>query len=84
MKGFHIVCTVVVFVGCLIPMDAAWALADITMGLMTLINLPACTVLSRTAILALKDYEKKRQEGKDPVFHAADIGLDPETLSCWK
>ena len=31
MKIFYVFCTLIVFVGAMIPMDAAWAMADITM-----------------------------------------------------
>ena len=84
MRCFHIGCTVVVLLGALIPMNAAWAAADITMGGMTLINLPTCMLLGKIAIDTLKDYEKQRKEGKTPVFKASDIGLNEEELDYWK
>ncbi len=84
MTVFHVICAVIVFAGALIPMDAAWALADITMGLMTLINLPSCVLLSGTAIRALRDYEKQKKEGKNPVFRAHDIGIYDGVLDFWK
>ena len=64
--------------------DAAWSLADITMGGMTLINLPACVALSGVVIKAYKDYEKQKAQGLDPVFKAESIGMDPEELDFWK
>ena len=84
MSFFHVMCAAIIFVGAVIPMDAAWAMADITMGGMTLINLPACMLLSKVAIKTLKDYEKQKREGRDPVFLAKDIGLDPDQLDMWK
>jgi len=84
MTVFHMLCVVIVFVGAVTPMDAAWALADITMGGMTLINLPACIILGGIVIKALKDYENQKKEGKDPVFKAKDIGLDDSNLDFWK
>ena len=84
MRCFHICCAVVVLFGAVIPMNAAWAAADITMGCMTLINLPACMFLGKVAIDTLKDYEKQKKEGKQPVFKASDIGLDTEELDFWK
>ena len=81
---FKLCCVGVIFAGAVISMDAAWALADITMGGMTLINLPACMILGKVAINALRDYEKQRKEGKNPVFHAKDIGLNEEELDFWK
>ena len=84
MRIFYIVCVVIIFVGAIIPMNLAWALADITMGGMTLINIPCCMILSGVAIKALKDFEKQKKLKRDPVFRAKDIGLDPEKLSFWK
>lgn len=84
MRIFYIGCVVIIFVGAIIPMNLAWALADITMGGMTLINIPCCMILSGVAIKALKDFEKQKKLKRDPVFRAKDIGLDPEKLSFWK
>ena len=81
MQFIHLICVLVIFAGAIIPMDAAWALADISMGLMTLINLPACFLLSSTVIKALKDYEQQRQYVEHPVFKAKSINL--EGLDCW-
>lgn len=84
MKAFHVVCAAVVFAGAVMPMEACWALADITMGGMTLINIPTCMALSGVAIKACKDYEKQRKEGIDPVFVAKNIGMDDSKLDFWK
>lgn len=84
MRIIHILCVIVVFVGAIIPMDAAWAAADITMGGMTLINLPVCMLLGKIAIDCLKDYETQRKAGQNPVFKAKAIGLDQEKLDYWK
>ncbi len=84
MTGFYIVCIIVIFAGALMEMSFAWTIADITMGFMTLINIPCCFVLSKQVFAALRDYEKQKKEGKDPHFRAADIGLDTSVLSFWK
>ena len=84
MFVWRIICAVVIFFGAIIPMDAAWAAADITMGLMAMINVPSCLALGRVAVDASKDYARQKKEGKNPVFHAADIGLDPDKLDFWK
>ena len=75
MKIFHALCVLVIFAGAITPMDACWALADITMGGMTLINLPACVAMSGIMIKCLRDYETKKKQGINPRFKAADIGL---------
>lgn len=60
------------------------AMADITMGGMTLINLPTCMLLGKIAIDCLRDYEKQKKLGKDPVFKAASLGLEDEEVDFWK
>ena len=84
MTGFYIFCIAVIFAGALMEMSFAWTIADITMGLMTLINIPCCFMLSKQVFAALRDYEKQKKAGKDPHFLAKDIGIDTEVLSFWK
>lgn len=84
MTFFYIGCIAIIFVGALVEMDLAWSLADITMGCLTLINIPCCTILSGIAIKALRDFESQKKRRLNPVFHAKNIGLDPEKLNCWK
>ena len=84
MRIFHLLCAFVIFLGATISMDAAWAMADITMGGMTLINLPVCVLLGKIAIDCLKDYEKQRKMGQEPIFKATSIGLNEEEFDFWK
>lgn len=85
MKAFRIVTAIVVFIGAGLTMDMAWAIADILMACMALINLPSIVVLGGVALAVMKDYEKQKKEGKNPVFHAKDIpGLDVSRLDFWK
>jgi AGCS family alanine or glycine:cation symporter len=71
-----------VLLGALNSMDVAWSLADITMGLEAIVNIVAIVLLGRIAFDALKDYEKQKAEGKDPVFHEKNIGIDNTDI--WK
>lgn len=84
MNIFYLCATVIIFVGAIIPMDAAWAAADITMGGMTLINLPVCMLMGKIAIGCLRDYGKQKKQGKNPIFKASSIGLDEAELDFWK
>jgi len=61
----------------------AWDIADVLMAFMCLINIPACLLLGNVAVAALKDYVEQKKAGKDPVFKAADIGLDASKLDYW-
>jgi len=71
-----------VLLGAMNSMDVAWSLADITMGLEAVVNIIAILLLSRIAIAALKDYERQKALGVDPVFHEQNIGLD--NTDVWK
>lgn len=79
---YHCIAALVIFVGAGLNADLLWNIADITMGGMTIINMPVILILSRYAMRALKDYEKQRKSGKEPVFHAKDINL-PHKVDYW-
>ena len=73
-----------VMFGVLASLDLAWSLADITMGLMTICNLIAISLLSRQAFLLLKDYIAQKQKGIiSPVFDKNSIPELTEKAECW-
>ncbi|MBR2293537.1 MAG: alanine:cation symporter family protein [Clostridia bacterium] len=82
-RSYYVIASVLIFVGAGLSADLLWNIADVTMGLMALINIPVILFLGKYAFRALKDYEKQRKEGKAPEFHAKDIGLPHET-DYWK
>ena len=49
MTAFRAVCVVAIFVGAGMSMAAVWAIADILMGFMCLINIPACLIFWATS-----------------------------------
>ena len=81
-RVYHIILSLIIFAGAILSADLLWNIADITMGAMTIINIPVILILSKYAFRALKNYEKQRKDGKEPVFLAKDIGLD--NTECWK
>ena len=83
MLIYHILASLIILIGAVLSADLLWNIADITMGLMALINIPVILILSKYAIRAIKDYDRQRKEGKRPVFYADSIGLPHET-DCWK
>ncbi len=76
---YHIIGAVVVFIGAGLSADLLWSIADITMGGMTIINMPVILILGKYAFKALKDYEKQRKNGDTPVFKAKNINLPHKT-----
>ena len=82
MRIYHIAASLVILFGAVLSADLLWGIADITMGFMTLINIPVIFLLSKYALRALDDYEAQRQKGQEPVFHAKDIEL-PHPVDYW-
>ncbi len=76
---YYVIASLVIFVGAGLSADLLWGIADITMGGMTIINMPIIIFLSKYAVRALKDYEKKTKLGGEITFNKKDIGLTQET-----
>jgi AGCS family alanine or glycine:cation symporter len=64
-----------VFFGCVRTATIAWDLGDMGVGIMAWLNVIAIIILQKPALLALKDYEKQKKAGKDPVFDPAALGI---------
>lgn len=73
-----------VMVGAVASLDFVWAIADITMGMMTICNLAAILILGKYAIVALNDYREQRLRGYDPTYHTSTIPEIAEKTPCWK
>lgn len=82
MLIFRIFAVLVILLGAMSEVKLAWDISDFLMGIMALINLPSILVLSKKAIDCLKDYEKQRSKGKNPIFKSDDIGI-MDKLDYW-
>ncbi|MBO5733896.1 MAG: alanine:cation symporter family protein [Clostridia bacterium] len=80
---YYIIASLVIFIGAGLSADLLWGIADITMGVMTIINIPVIIILGKYALRALDDFDKKCKSGKEMTFHVQDIGLPHET-DCWR
>ena len=76
---YYVVASFAILIGAGLSADLLWGIADITMGGMTLINMPIILYLGKYAIRALKDYEKKLKKGGNITFNKNDIDLPHET-----
>lgn len=79
MSVYYIVASAIIFIGAGLSADLLWGIADITMGAMTIINMPVILYLGKYAFKALKDYESQRKAGEEPVFKAKSIDLLDKT-----
>ena len=77
---FRVLVLMAIGIGALARLDAVWGLADISMGLMAMVNLVAIVLLGRWAFAALRDYNDQVTAGRDPVFIAEEAGLPGQLL----
>ncbi len=80
---YRIIASALILLGAGLNAGLLWNISDVLMGAMTIINIPVIIILGKYAIRALKDYEKQKKEGKEPVFRAKDIDL-PHEVDYWK
>ncbi len=80
---YYIIAALIIFIGSGLSADVLWGIADVTMGAMALINIPVIVILSKYALRALADYERKVKSGEPMSFKASDIEL-PHEVDCWK
>ena len=80
---YYIIASLIILLGAGLSAGLLWNIADITMGAMTLVNIPVIVILSKYVVGALKDYEKQRKAGEQPVFKAENINL-PDKVDFWQ
>ncbi|USD59965.1 alanine:cation symporter family protein [Vibrio sp. SCSIO 43140] len=69
---FRIIVLGMVMFGSMATLPMVWALADVSMGLMAIVNLIAIILLSGIVIKLAKDYNQQLKAGKVPTFDAND------------
>lgn len=79
---YYLAASAVIFIGAGLSADLLWGIADVTMGLMALINMPVILYLGKYAFRALEDYRRKRKAGVTPEFRSESIGL-PHKVDFW-
>lgn len=78
----RVIIALIILFGATRSSTAAWNLADIGIGIMCWINFVALLVLSMQVIRIMKDYERQKKLGLDPVFEPEDCGIKNADL--WK
>ncbi|WP_120511663.1 alanine/glycine:cation symporter family protein [Photobacterium salinisoli] len=68
---FRAVVLGMVMFGALAELPTVWAMADVSMGMMAIINLIAILLLSGTVVKLAKDYNAQLAQGKVPTFDSA-------------
>lgn len=70
---FRIIFLGMVMFGAMASLPVVWSLADVSMGLMAIVNLVAIILLSGIVIKLAKDYNRQLDAGKVPTFDANDF-----------
>ncbi|RFU63843.1 alanine/glycine:cation symporter family protein [Peribacillus glennii] len=63
------------FYGAVKESELAWALGDAGLGIMVWLNVIAILILAKPALITLKDYERQKRQGLDPVFDPKALGI---------
>ncbi|MEO1830798.1 MAG: alanine/glycine:cation symporter family protein [Pseudomonas sp.] len=83
MNGFRVVVICLCCLGAIMDLGTVFGFADLTMGLLALVNLVALTLLFKTGKRVLADYDRQLKSGnKTPTFHAEEyavLDLDHES-----
>jgi AGCS family alanine or glycine:cation symporter len=61
------------FWGANASLPEVWALADLSLGLTTLINITALLLLSKTIVVVSKDYHRQRKANTLPIFDKNEV-----------
>ena len=69
---FRVVVLGMVMFGAVADLPTVWAMADVSMGMMAIINLIAIVLLSGTVVKLARDYNKQLDQGKVPTFDSND------------
>lgn len=69
---FRVVVLIMVYIGSQLDLVTVFSMADVSMGVMAIINLVAILALSGVVVKLAKDYNKQLAQGKQPEFHSAD------------
>ncbi|MEE2521441.1 alanine/glycine:cation symporter family protein [Pseudarthrobacter sp. J75] len=67
-------------VGAVTTATEAWALGDIGVGTMAWLNIIGILILQKPAFKALRDYERQKKHGLDPVFNPKELGITGATF----
>ncbi|MCS4535949.1 sodium:alanine symporter family protein [Corynebacterium sp. HS2168-gen11] len=73
--GLRVLIIISVLVGATTTPGTAWALGDIGVGMTAWLNILAILFLQIPAHKALRDYQRQKRAGEDPVFDPVALGI---------
>ncbi|MEY9214844.1 alanine:cation symporter family protein [Thermobifida halotolerans] len=82
MTAYRAVFLLMLFIGSVASLSLVWTMADVTMGVMVVLNLAAILPMGALAVRLLKDYTDQRKQGLNPVF-TRDRLPGVTGVQCW-
>ena len=73
LQGFRVAVLGVVMFGAVADLPLVWALADVSMSLMAILNIVAIVLLSRMAVAVARDFNTQLDGGRRPTFDPANV-----------
>ncbi len=84
LNGFRVLVGVLVVWGAVAGLDIVWNFADLTMGVMAIINIVAILLLGKLAYRLYMDYKAQKERGKNPTFNSETLpDIDKQDIECW-
>lgn len=85
LTSYRIAVILMVLLGSIASLDIVWQLADLSMAVMTTLNLVAIVLLSKVAFTILGDYATQHKAGvKSPIFRPSKVkGLPIKGMEVW-
>jgi len=74
--ALKVIFLIICFIGSIQSVGVMWALGDIGFGSMCYLNFIAILLLSKTAFKVLKDYDRQKKLGLDPIFDPRNVGIE--------
>jgi amino acid carrier protein len=76
VRVFQVIYLFANFLGVMVNGQVIWSMGDTGAGLMAWFNLIAIVLLSPVALKAIKDYDRQKKLGLDPMYDPATVGLE--------
>ncbi|CAM3786118.1 alanine/glycine:cation symporter family protein [Alkalicoccus chagannorensis] len=83
LMAFRIAFLAMVVIGSAMDLEVIWALADLFMGSMAIVNLVAIAILGPIAFRVLRHFQDQRRRGLNPVFYKNSI-KELKNLDGWE
>ena len=80
INAYRIAVLFIIVLGAVSELNTVWSLADLTMGLMAIINLISILILSKHVFMVVKDFEEQLDADEPPKFNRFQFPFLDKTI----